>query len=135
MLQSVNSLNDLCIRLTMLLEEQDRPMLPDPLFLDHKERFTLREEVLKAAFRFPSLFSRLLYYSFELLIVNSPKDFLAHRTQLHLKTILCFQFFMQKKNGQGHSGKWNAKTFDPQAISGAFANLRKSRLLLFLHAH
>src|SRR3989344_3581275 len=97
MLQSVNSLNDLCIRLTMLLEEQDRPMLPDPLFLDHKERFTLREEVLKAAFRFPSLFSRLLYYSFELLIVNSPKDFLAHRTQLHLKTILCFQFFMQKK--------------------------------------
>lgn len=80
-----------------MISEQESSMLPEPLFIDHKERSSLREEVLKAAFRFPGLFSRLLYHSFEQLVVNSAGDFLASRTKFHLKGILCVQFFMQKK--------------------------------------
>lgn len=80
-----------------MLLEHENTILPEPLFLDHKERYSLREEVLKAAFRFPGLFSRLLYRSFEQFVVNSPSDFLAVRTKFHLKEILCFQFFLQKK--------------------------------------
>lgn len=80
----------------MLLEKQ-RPIASDLLFLDMGPRAALREDVLKAAFRFPRLFDRLLYRSYEQFIVNCPSDFLETRSKPHLHKILCVQFFLQKQ--------------------------------------
>lgn len=80
-----------------MLVEQEIPLSTEPLFLDQKQRAILREEVLKAVFRFPRLFNRPLYRSFELLVVNSPSDFLSDRSIDQLRLILCTQFFLQKK--------------------------------------
>lgn len=80
----------------MLHTEENFP-IQNFLFLDQKQRSVLRSDVLKAAFRFPRLFNRLLYRSYEQLIVNCPSDFLASRSQNHLQKILCVQFFLQKR--------------------------------------
>lgn len=80
-----------------MLTEQEGLLHPEPLFLDVKQRYLLKEDVLKAAFRFPSQFNRLLYRSFEQLVVNSPGDFLSARSQSHLRMILCVQFFLQRR--------------------------------------
>ncbi len=79
-----------------MLLEQENQILPEPLFLDRKQRSFLREDVLKAAFRFPRQFNRLLYRSFEQMVVNTPTDFLANRSPSHLRRILCVQFFLQR---------------------------------------
>jgi len=80
-----------------MLLEQERTLRPEPLFLDQSQRSILRDEVLKTAFRFPRLFNRPLYRSYEQMVVNSPSDFLTNRTMAHLRMILCVQFFLQKK--------------------------------------
>ncbi len=80
----------------MLHEQENQPVL-DLLFVNQKERSELRADVLKAAFRFPHLFNRLLYRSYEKLVVNCPTDFLENRSKLHLHKILCVQFFLHNK--------------------------------------
>lgn len=70
---------------------------PDSLFLEQKQRALLRADVLKAVFSFPKLFNRPLYGSYEKLVVNCPTHFLKMRSPLHLRKILCVQFFLQKK--------------------------------------
>ncbi|PIS02836.1 MAG: hypothetical protein COT85_02040 [Chlamydiae bacterium CG10_big_fil_rev_8_21_14_0_10_42_34] len=77
--------------------EKENQSSSEPLFLNTKQRLILREDVLKTAFRFPKLFNRPLYRSFEQMVVNSPGDFLTKRTSSHLRMILCVQFFMQKR--------------------------------------
>ncbi len=84
-----------------MLQEQENYPIPDLLFLDQKQRSILREDVLKAAFRFPRLFNRLLYRSYEQFVVNCPSNFLANRTKAHLQKILCIQFFLQKRIEDG----------------------------------
>lgn len=71
--------------------------LQDQLFLNQNQRGCLRADVLKIAFRFPHLFNRLLYRSYELFVVNCSEDFLVSRTRSHLHKILCNQFFLQKR--------------------------------------
>lgn len=77
--------------------EQESPPRPEPLFLDQRQRSVLRDEVLKTAFRFPRLFNRPLYKSFEQMVVNSSSDFLSNRTNSHLRMILCVQYFLQRR--------------------------------------
>lgn len=108
----------------MLLEEQKIP-----LFLEENKRATLREEVLKAAFRFPGLFDRSLYHAYEILVVNSDPLFLEKRTLWHVKRILCAQFFLQKKveNAQLKDAKSQKLFFlklfkGPSCISIAFSH-------------
>lgn len=79
----------------MLLEQENLHL--EPLFLDPKQRARLRDDVLKTAFRFPKLFNRPLYRSFEQMVVNSPADFLSTRTSPHVRMILCVQFFLHKR--------------------------------------
>ncbi len=77
--------------------EQETIVHPETLFLDQKQRSMLRNDVLKAAFRFPRLFNRNLYRSFEQMVVNCPSDFLSNRSNPHLRMILSVQFFLQKR--------------------------------------
>ncbi len=80
-----------------MLREQENFPLPDLLFLDQTPRSALRADALKAAFRFPRLFNRTLYRSYEQFVVSCPSDFLATRSLAHLRKILCVQFFLQKR--------------------------------------
>lgn len=81
----------------LMFQKQEGDLLTAPLFLDQGQRSILREEVLKSAFRFPNLFDRSIYRSYEQMVVNSPTDFLATRSHSHLRLILSAQFFTQKK--------------------------------------